>query len=290
MTERLTTGFALPVNTDVQLRRALEDILARHVRQINLAAIGAESITSSSTLGSELNVVDASAGTVVCTLVPAKDWIDRVLYIRQTKGISLVVPQAGETVDGTATAIVAPMTSLALVSDGTSWYSVSKSPGWTFVEKIALSGSSAEFSHVFEAGFMYQIRVREAAITSGNIYLEFQTSGGSYRQGASDYYYSSEVLTTVEQISVASANMDLYASTGTYSGNINSIIDIDDPLESGTKTKVLFRSGFEFSTGAALAHGFGYVDTAEANDQVRIANNTGSMSGSAWLYRIAAPV
>lgn len=127
MGDRLSLFLPLPVDMDRHVREALNTILIEHAKQINLgAAIEFETITSSDTVATEAVLADASAGTVVCTLVPALDWRDRAMHIKKidpSANTVLLVPQAGETVDGAATLTISGQWSVkSILSDGSNWY------------------------------------------------------------------------------------------------------------------------------------------------------------------------
>ena len=129
MVMRVSPHAVLPVSLATNVRQALARILQDHARQLNWATgTDVSRVTTSQSLTADIALVDASAADVSLTLPPAKDWPDRTMRIKKTDSSANfvnIVPQAGETCDGTATvAISMTYTCLQVVSDGKAWYIV----------------------------------------------------------------------------------------------------------------------------------------------------------------------
>jgi hypothetical protein len=127
MTDRVSTIVPLPLDMDVNVRRALSDILTAHAKQINYAT-GHDiiTITTDASIAHDIVGVDAAAGAVTCTLMPVANWTDRTIRVKKidsTANLVKIVAQSGETIDGTATvAISTQWTCLQLVSTGSAWW------------------------------------------------------------------------------------------------------------------------------------------------------------------------
>lgn len=183
MTQRLHTQLGLPVTIDPILRRALEDIFDRITRQVNTGAvIGAESVSTATTIGQELTVVDTTGtATIVCTLIPAFDWEDRVLYLRNEAdaGFVKVTPQSGETIDGASSAAVPPMGALALLSDGASWHTLSRAIPANR-ENVLHYGANPDGSTVNQH-LRFQAAIDAAEVSKKRVYIppgDYLFSGG----------------------------------------------------------------------------------------------------------------
>jgi len=129
MATRVSLHSSLPVDMDMALRQSLAQTIADHARQINWATGDDVSrVTASQSLTADIALVDASAGAVSLTLPPAADWFDRTMRIKKTDSSTNsvnIVPQSGETCDGTATvSIIMQYTCVQVVSDGIAWYLV----------------------------------------------------------------------------------------------------------------------------------------------------------------------
>jgi len=128
MAERLSPLVPLPTRMDPSLRQALSDFFRQVVREVNWKAYDISAIASSKAVGSDIVLVDASASAVAVTLPYAKDWRDRVMRVKKVDAGAnyvSVIPQSGETLDGTATvAITTPNTCLQIVSANGNWFIV----------------------------------------------------------------------------------------------------------------------------------------------------------------------
>ena len=128
MPSRVTPNVTLPASMEEHIRRSLTDILQDHAEQINHTAFEITTIATSTIVAHDLVLVDAtSTGTVTVTLIPANQWRDKVMRIKLVSdaGIAIIVPQSGETVDGTATATIGTsLFSFQVVSDGNNWFIV----------------------------------------------------------------------------------------------------------------------------------------------------------------------
>lgn len=125
MKTRINPIPELPSSMDPQLRRALTDIFQKQNIQINHTAHDSTSIASSQIVAADLVLVDATAGTVLCTLIPAVDWQDKFLRIKKMNSNTntvLITGNASETIDEATTATIsAQYRSYCLFSDGSNW-------------------------------------------------------------------------------------------------------------------------------------------------------------------------
>jgi hypothetical protein len=127
MSDRVSTFPSLPTDMDAELRRALMRVFQEHARQINWATGDdvAGTITTSGPIAYDIAPADASGGEVALTLPPAADWRDRTMKVKKldsSGNLVKIVPQSGETLDGTATvAISVQYTCLQVMSTGTEW-------------------------------------------------------------------------------------------------------------------------------------------------------------------------
>ncbi len=126
MPSRLPPRVDLPEKANPEFRAAVQQAFARVHAQINWTSFDVLTIATSQSVAHDVVLVDASASAVTLTLPPAVDWFDRVLRAKKTDaGVNqvLLVPQAGETLEGTATYTLATQfASVAAVSDGKNWY------------------------------------------------------------------------------------------------------------------------------------------------------------------------
>lgn len=115
----------LPMSMDPQLRRALMDIFQKQNTQINHTAHDSTSIATSQTVAADLVLVDATAGTVLCTLIPAIDWQDKFLRVKKMNSNTntvLIKGNGGETIDeGSTKTISVQYRSYCFYSDGSNW-------------------------------------------------------------------------------------------------------------------------------------------------------------------------
>lgn len=126
MSERVSIYPNLPTTADPDLRRALVDILRAHAIQINWGTgQDTSTFTGDGVVAHDLAPVNAAAGAVSCTLPKAKDWTDRTIRVKKTDSsanLVKILPQSGETIDGTATvAISQQWTCVQLMSTGSEW-------------------------------------------------------------------------------------------------------------------------------------------------------------------------
>ena len=128
MPSRVPPNIELPSDMEDQQRRALTEILSKHAEQINHTAFDITTISSATIVAHDVVLIDATGtATVVATLVPAKDWRDKVMRIKviSSTGIGLIAAQSGETIDGTATASISgSLHCFQLVSNGDNWFIV----------------------------------------------------------------------------------------------------------------------------------------------------------------------
>lgn len=125
---RLYLDPALPGDMDPNLRKRLTELLREYAKQINKVALSAETITTSQVIESNFTIADATAGTVVCTLVPAVDMRDERFTIKKRNSNTnpiLIAPQSGEFIDdgGTKT-LTTQFSTVTVVSDGDRWWRV----------------------------------------------------------------------------------------------------------------------------------------------------------------------
>lgn len=192
MTQRLSTQINLPPDADAFLRRALDDIFQRIIQQVNIgAAIDVDTVGGGETLGSVVNLVEATAATQAVFLVPAIDWVDRLLYVRSQGGVSLLVPQAGETVDGTVTARMSPNSMITLASDGDNWWSVgsNRNAARLVTERTAQSVSVLTLTATVRSGFKYRIEGFNARFGSASAAIVIDTLEGGGWSGDTDWVY-----------------------------------------------------------------------------------------------------
>ena len=83
MPSRVPPNIELPSDMEDQQRRALTEILSKHAEQINHTAFDITTISSATIVAHDVVLIDATGtATVVATLVPAKDWRDKVMRIK----------------------------------------------------------------------------------------------------------------------------------------------------------------------------------------------------------------
>lgn len=125
---RVNPAIELPADMEPQLRRALTEVLQKHVSQINHFALDSTAISSTQVIAADLVLVDATAATVVCTLVPAIDWVDKLITVKKMSANTntvLITGQAGETIDEQATVTISVQyRTLSVQSDGANWFIV----------------------------------------------------------------------------------------------------------------------------------------------------------------------
>lgn len=128
-TTRIDPLVVLPASMEEQSRRELTRILQNVIQQINKAAVvafGEEPSTASFVVGHDVELVDATAGTVTAFLPPADSWSDRIVHVKKVSSNTntvIVQTQSGETVDGAASKTISVQFAvMRLASDGANWH------------------------------------------------------------------------------------------------------------------------------------------------------------------------
>lgn len=174
--------------------------------------------------------------------------------------------------------------------------------GAQLIETADLTNGGADdlteyaLSHTLEDGYRYILTGRNVSGNTATWFprLQFQTSGGSFRTGGTDYEQSFQG----NSASPAGTNNDSAAHIALYSASISSaasLIDfraeITSAMDSSNLTGVVWDTHLKGSGVAVRSYGAGTVQTAEANDAVRI--SLGGVhtfdSGVMELWRIKEP-
>lgn len=151
-------------------------------------------------------------------------------------------------------------------------------------------------SHTLEDGYRYFLQGRRISSSAGNWLpaLQFQTLGGSFRTGASDYYRSGQTNSGTP----SGFNSDAGTEIVLYQGAtldapryLSFFAEIVDARVAAAPTNVVWDSHAYSVTSATRAYGSGAVGTAEENDAVRITlGGTDQFdSGVMLLWRIQDP-
>jgi hypothetical protein len=116
----------LPTTIAPHERNALTDAFRAISTFVNSHTFLVRTVTSDVVATDHVMLVDASAGAVTVSLLPASEWGDNPITVKKLDGGTnsvKVVAQSGETIDGTRTRSIATQyTVLRLASNGFSWH------------------------------------------------------------------------------------------------------------------------------------------------------------------------
>jgi hypothetical protein len=125
---QLTLYPYLPITMQWAERRALTDAFNRVIIRVNQNTPAVQTIITSQPVMADVVLVDSSASAVTVTLLTASVAAAYCMTIKKIDGNSnsvKIVPQSGETIDGTATRSLATQyAAITVASDGNNWYEV----------------------------------------------------------------------------------------------------------------------------------------------------------------------
>jgi hypothetical protein len=128
-TRRLPLDPRLPSEIEPKLRQSLTELFQSVSKRVNYAtSMEVTNVTSNVTIAHEIVLCSAGTDTMAVTLLPASKFEDRTMRIKKIDsgaGPVLIVPQAGELIDGASTYTIASQyICLQVVSDGARWWIV----------------------------------------------------------------------------------------------------------------------------------------------------------------------
>lgn len=163
---------------------------------------------------------------------------------------------------------------------------------WTLLSTTTAS-SSATIDLSLTSGYnKYRVHIHGLVPVTDDVdlYARFQTAGGAYRSGASDYKFASfgRDNTDIGVSSSAAAQIEVNSTSDSGLGSaagehFSAVVDISSPRSSSEAT--LFRADMVFAQASGnlcVLNTAGSVATAEDNDEVRFLLSSGNISSGTF--------
>lgn len=185
-----------------------------------------------------------------------------------------------------------------LASNGSAW--VSEYNGMEPVARVDLTNggaddlSEADVTLTGGDGWGFLVLLRDVSTTSSSYLpgIRFQTTGGSFRTGASDYYEQYATVAGAGSNGQAGASIRLSAvNIASAAHTFDAWVRISAAGDTGARTKVVIDSILSGATTQNRYSISGNVQTAEGNDELRVLTSAGTFDGGemfVWRMREAA--